>query len=61
MYKCSKKRGYNNLIFRTSNELDLREEKLVNEFIKSENPDVIIDCAAKVGGILQMIHIHMNF
>ncbi len=45
-------KGYNNLIFRTSKELDLREEKLVDEFIKSEKPDVIIDCAAKVGGIL---------
>ena len=47
-----KNKGYNNLIFRTSKELDLREEKLVDEFIRSENPDVIIDCAAKVGGIL---------
>jgi GDP-L-fucose synthase len=44
--------GYTNLIGRTSKELDLRDQKVVEEFIKAEKPVAIIDAAAKVGGIL---------
>ena len=44
--------GYTNLIGKTSKELDLRDQKAVEEFIKSEKPAAIIDAAAKVGGIL---------
>jgi GDP-L-fucose synthase len=44
--------GYTNLIGRTSQELDLRDQKAVEAFIQTENPVVIIDAAAKVGGIL---------
>ena len=44
--------GYNNLIGKTSKDLDLRDQKAVEEFIKSEKPVAIIDAAAKVGGIL---------
>jgi GDP-L-fucose synthase len=44
--------GYNNLVGKTSRELDLREQKAVEKFIKSEKPAAIIDAAAKVGGIL---------
>ena len=44
--------GYLNLIGRTSKELDLRSQAAVDEFIATENPDIIIDAAAKVGGIL---------
>lgn len=44
--------GYNNLIGKTSKELDLRNQKDVEEFIKSEKPVAIIDAAARVGGIL---------
>ena len=44
--------GYNNLIGKTSKELDLRDQKAVEEFIRSEQPVAIIDAAAKVGGIL---------
>lgn len=43
--------GYNNLIGKTSAELDLRDQKAVEKFISSERPDIIIDAAAKVGGI----------
>jgi len=43
--------GYKNLIFKTSKELDLRNQQLVKKFIKKENPSLIIDAAAKVGGI----------
>ncbi|RPF73870.1 MAG: GDP-L-fucose synthase [Rickettsiales bacterium TMED289] len=43
--------GYENLIGEDSVNLDLRNQNKVFEFIKSENPDVIINAAAKVGGI----------
>ena len=43
--------GYNNLIGRTSIELDLRDQHATDEFIKTQKPEVIIDAAAKVGGI----------
>ena len=44
--------GYTNLVGKTSKELDLRDQKAVEEFIRAEKPIVIIDAAAKVGGIL---------
>ncbi len=44
--------GYANLVGKTSTELDLRNQGLVDGFIATEKPDVIIDAAAKVGGIL---------
>lgn len=44
--------GYTNIIGKTSKELNLKNQKDVNSFIKTENPDVIINCAGKVGGIL---------
>lgn len=44
--------GFYNLIGRTSKDLDLRNQKDVQAFFASEKPDVVIDAAAKVGGIL---------
>ena len=44
--------GYSNLVGRTSKELDLRDQKAVEDFISKEKPVAIIDAAAKVGGIL---------
>ena len=43
--------GYTNLIGRTSKELDLRNQAEVNAFFGQEKPGVVIDAAAKVGGI----------
>ena len=40
------------LIGKTSAELDLRDQAAVRTFIKNEKPDIIIDAAARVGGIL---------
>lgn len=45
-------KGYTNLIGRTSKELDLRDQQTVRHFFETEKPDVVIDAAAKVGGIL---------
>ena len=46
-----KKEGYNNIITRTSNELDLRNQNSVKDFFHHEKPDYVFLAAAKVGGI----------
>ena len=46
------KKGYDNVIFRKSNELDLRNQSQVNDFFKKEKPTHVFLAAAKVGGIL---------
>jgi GDP-L-fucose synthase len=43
--------GYHNIIHRTSSELDLRNQDLVNSFFFVDKPDYVILAAAKVGGI----------
>jgi GDP-L-fucose synthase len=43
--------GFNNLVFRTSSELDLRNQQAVNDFFALEKPDHVIHAAGKVGGI----------
>ena len=44
-------KGFNNIITRSSRELDLRNQKMVNDFFELEKPDYVIIAAAKVGGI----------
>ena len=44
--------GYNDLITKSSNELDLRNQNAVNQFFEKEKPDLVFLVAAKVGGIL---------
>lgn len=44
--------GYSNLIGKTSKELDLRDQQAVNLFFKNEHPEIVINAAARVGGIL---------
>lgn len=44
--------GFSNLIGKSRSELDLRNQEEVNAFFHKEMPDVVIDAAAKVGGIL---------
>lgn len=44
--------GYENLVLRTSKELDLREKNQVDTFFAEERPDYIFLAAAKVGGIV---------
>jgi GDP-L-fucose synthase len=46
-----RKEGHNNIITRTSNELDLRNQQAVNDFFEKEKPAYVILAAAKVGGI----------
>ena len=46
-----KNAGYNNLVLRTSSELDLRNQAAVNLFFEQEKPNYVFLAAAKVGGI----------
>jgi len=46
-----KKEGYNNLVYRTSSELDLRRQEKVEDFFEEQKPEYVILAAAKVGGI----------
>lgn len=43
--------GYNNLLTRSSVDLDLRNQAAVDEFFESKQPDYVFLAAAKVGGI----------
>lgn len=45
------KRGFSNIIFRNSKELDLRNQKDVSDFFEKEKPEFVYLSAAKVGGI----------
>jgi GDP-L-fucose synthase len=46
------KEGFNNFVFRTSSELDLREQADVRAFFETERPEYVFLAAAKVGGIM---------
>lgn len=46
------KNGYQNIIGKSSKELDLRNQTAVKHFFTNEKPNVVIDAAARVGGIL---------
>ena len=50
-WRLLEKQGYQSLIGKNSNELDLRNQEDVFNFFKNEKPDIVIDAAAKVGGI----------
>jgi len=44
--------GYKNLVYRTSSELDLKDQAAVARFFSDEKPDYVFLAAAKVGGIM---------
>lgn len=46
------KEGYTQLIYRTSQELDLRNQEAVKQFFEQEQPEYVLIAAAKVGGIV---------
>lgn len=47
-----KKQGYNNLVLKTHEELNLTKQLDVEKFFETENPEYVFLAAAKVGGIL---------
>ena len=52
VFRALESKGYSNMICKNSSELDLRNQQAVNDFYSLEKPEVVIDAAAKVGGIL---------
>lgn len=51
IWRALEKRGFTNLIGLSSNELDLTDRRKVFDFLDSIKPDIVIDAAARVGGI----------
>ena len=47
-----KKEGVKNIIFANRKNLDLLNTKDLEKFIKFKKPDIVINCAGRVGGIL---------
>ncbi len=52
IFRKLQKEGFTNLVFRTSAELDLRDQRAVKDFFEDERPDYVFLAAAKVGGIV---------
>lgn len=52
IWRLLESRGYTNLIGRTSKELNLKDQASVFNFFNTVKPQVVIDAAARVGGIL---------
>jgi GDP-L-fucose synthase len=52
IYRELQRRGFENIITRTSADLDLRDQAATNAFFDAERPDYVFLAAAKVGGIL---------
>ena len=52
IWRNLKSRGYNNLVGRTHQELDLTDQLAVRHFFDQEKPDAVVLAAAFVGGIM---------
>lgn len=52
IWRALNSNGYTNLLGKSSSELDLRDQSAVKDFFNSEKPQVVIDAAARVGGIM---------
>ncbi len=52
IWRKLEKEGFDNIITRTSAELDLRNQQAVADFFAAEKPDYVFLAAAKVGGIV---------
>ncbi len=52
IWRILEKKGYVNLIGKTSIELDLKDQESTLDFFNEVKPDIVIDAAARVGGIL---------
>jgi GDP-L-fucose synthase len=51
IWRALEARGFSNLIGATSAELDLRDRDRAHAFLAEARPDIVIDAAARVGGI----------
>lgn len=61
IWRNLEQKGYTQLIGKASSELDLRNQQTVNDFFDVERPDLVIDAAARVGGILANNDYPYNF
>ncbi|MDI5950760.1 GDP-L-fucose synthase family protein [Flavobacterium yafengii] len=61
IWRALSAQGYTDLLGVSRTVLDLRNQQDVKDFIAAENPEVIIDAAAKVGGILANINSPYQF
>jgi GDP-L-fucose synthase len=52
IWNALQKKGYTNLVGKTSSELDLKNQQEVHAFFETEQPEIVVDAAARVGGIL---------
>ncbi|WP_425236047.1 GDP-L-fucose synthase family protein [Ulvibacterium sp.] len=52
IWRTLRELGYANLIGKVSDELDLRKQEAVADFFQREKPEIVVDAAARVGGIL---------
>lgn len=52
IHRKLKKEGYNYILLRSSDELDLTNQAAVNLFFETEKPEYVFIAAAKVGGII---------
>ena len=51
VYRKLESLGFNNIVVKSSKELDLTNQEMSKEFFASEQPEYVFMCAAKVGGI----------
>ena len=61
IWRKLEKEGYKNLLGKTSKNLDLKNQEAVNVFFENEKPEIVIDAAARVGGILANNEYPYNF
>jgi len=52
IWRALEAKGFDNILGKSSKQLDLRNQADVSAFFKSEKPTIVIDAAARVGGIL---------
>jgi GDP-L-fucose synthase len=51
IHRALRRHGYGDIVTRTHEELDLTDQAAVNALFESVAPEIVIDAAAKVGGI----------
>ena len=61
IYSFFKKKNFKNIITISRKKLNLNNQIQVEKFIKKKKPDIIINCAGKVGGILANSHYPVEF
>ncbi|MDB4846726.1 GDP-L-fucose synthase [Pelagibacteraceae bacterium] len=61
LYRFLKKKNFKNIITVSRNKLNLNDQIKVDKFIKEKKPNIIINCAGKVGGIWANSHYPVEF